>query len=162
MKKQIFVIGIFIILVSIGLSGCNEEQSDTPQKIYLDGWYYSFYGMNCEPFKDINCYKYYYYNISFVTNEYTTAKMRVIVQKDSPEDIKVSLRNSRDQILHTFETSNDSLDEEYSLPLGGFSESYIIYSENGDVRITILEYFSHVDSSYITSCDIPLKYYDEN
>jgi hypothetical protein len=160
MKKQLGILGLVVLLVCVGLSGCNKQPTPTPpiQKTYLNGWYYIYSNSSCKPFNSLICHKSSGYDVIFSGQEYTK-EMRLIVNKSSSEDIKISIGTDSNHIIHTFNTSDTYLDEIYSIERSNPSQSYYLWSENGDVKITVLEYFSNVESSsIINSCGEPVKY----
>jgi hypothetical protein len=160
MKKQLVILGTIVLLVCVGLSGCNKQPTSTPpiQKTYLNGWYYIYSNSSCKPFDSLICHKGSGYNVIFSGQE-NTKKMRLIVNKSSPEDIEISIGTDSTHVIHTFNTSDTYLDEEYSIERSYPSQSYYLWSINGDVKITVLEYFSNVESSLIiNSCGGPVKY----
>jgi hypothetical protein len=41
MKKQLVIIGIVAILVTVGLSGCNSSEQ-TPEELFIGKWHYEY------------------------------------------------------------------------------------------------------------------------
>jgi hypothetical protein len=153
MKKQLVIIGIITLLVTVGLSGCDEDDDDNglvyhPTQnptVNLDGWYYVFrdgpvYIFNNTRISENVTYQLYFFEIY-------QKSLRIIVHKDSPGDIFISLGTSINNPILNFQTSDNTLDTA-EIPLDfNNSNFYYIWSRNGDVNITILQSFMNFNTT---------------
>ncbi len=144
MKKHIMILGILIMLVTVGLSGCDEEQPiDLSPKITLNGWYYVFDHYVDKIFNNSKIAEQERHLLWFLPHE-GSRTLRIIVHKDSPGGIRVLLGNDEDAFLYTIDTPANTFDTgEFTLePVSPFLTNYIC-SYIGDVNVTILERFDN-------------------
>ena len=159
--KKLIAIGIIAILLSVGLSGCYEEDDEPENDILpedqlpprtLNGWYYvydqhswnsmtGFYDIYNNTLINPNID----YTLLFYENNAKTLRLKAY--KDTPGDININIGTSIVNPQFTFQTSDNQLDTgEFVLDFN-ISNNYHIWSHSGDVYITLLQYYDNCEIS---------------
>lgn len=154
MKKQLVVIGIITILISVGLCGCNEEESDnndntnTIDAQRLTGWYYVLYDslpytfdmpLNNTRISENNTYL-----LNFFENN--SKILRLVAYKDTPGAIDIVIGDGENNNLSF---SGEHTLEEMVVMDYDESKSYYIWTLNGDVTVNLMQkYVNYKISDY--------------
>lgn len=163
--KKISILLITLMVVSVVfLSGCNDdvddglpegmEVTDDPYSQILDGWYYVF---DQHSWDDLDFWYNTYNNTLLYQNidhtllffENKTKTMRLKAYKDTPGDIIIGIGNStRDNPLFSFQASENQLDTGEFVFDYDELKNYFLWSQSGDVYITLLQYYDNCGISW--------------